>query len=93
MVAARVPLSAWALWFPMKKPLRTRIVLGSIGGMALLAGCKDSTSFWRTLDGGAAPTADYRPSQQNTKPAETASTPAAETASQTSEPQAPSEPK
>ncbi len=61
------------------------------GAIVLLGGCKDSTGFWRSLDGGAAPTADYRPSRST--PDATTTTTESQTASQTAEPTAPSEPK
>ncbi len=76
------------------KKMHGRMALGVAAVLiAGLGGCKDSTAFWRTLDGGAAPTADYRPSQQNQTPAASTDGQTSQTASQTSEPQAPAEPK
>jgi hypothetical protein len=79
---------------------KTRATLGFLGLIVIaMAGCKNSTGFWRSLDGGAAPTADYRPS---TTTPDTGATPSAspatqpstsQTASQTTEPGSPSEPR
>lgn len=54
----------------MKRVMAKRVACGCVvlvaGLMAAMSGCQNSGSIWRTFDGGAAPTKDYRPSASGT---------------------------